>query len=143
MYNIGMFLYARIILDNAEQLSNLEEIEQELSILPESLDEVYVRKSTAHDTNVANIKICRYHRIFSRINNLPPALQRKAKRIFNWIACAPVPMTRYEMEQMLDIASTRDVAPPALNGVNFVGICGAAVEVVDEIPRFVHFTVTE
>ena len=37
-----MFLYARIILDNAELLTNLEEIEQELRVLPESLDEVYV-----------------------------------------------------------------------------------------------------
>lgn len=37
-----MFLYARIVLDNAERLTNLEEIERELHVLPESLDEVYV-----------------------------------------------------------------------------------------------------
>jgi hypothetical protein len=52
-------------------------------------------------------------------------------------------MTQHEMEQMLDIASAKDAAPSTLNSVNFVGICGAAVEVVDETPRFVHFTVNE
>lgn len=63
--------------------------------------------------------------------------------IFNWIACAPTLMTRYEMEQMMDIATTTDAAPSTTASVNFVRICGAAVEVVDERPRFVHFTVSE
>lgn len=36
----GMFLYARIILDNAELLTSLDEIEQELRVLPRDLDEV-------------------------------------------------------------------------------------------------------
>lgn len=39
---IGMFLYARIVLDNAELLTGLEEIERDLEALPADLDEVYV-----------------------------------------------------------------------------------------------------
>lgn len=52
-------------------------------------------------------------------------------------------MTQHEMEQALDIASGSNAAPSIMASVNFVRICGAAVEVVDECPRFVHFTVSE
>jgi hypothetical protein len=34
-----MFLYARIVLDNAETCNGLEEIEQELTVLPVDLNE--------------------------------------------------------------------------------------------------------
>lgn len=36
----GMFLYARVILDNAELLTSLDEMEQELRVFPKDLDEV-------------------------------------------------------------------------------------------------------
>jgi len=38
----GMFLYARIVLDNAELFSSLDEIEGELKALPEDLNEAWV-----------------------------------------------------------------------------------------------------
>lgn len=75
--------------------------------------------------------------------DLSPALQQKAKKIFGWIGCAPVPMTQHEMEQILDIVPERSTAPSVMASLNFGRICGAVVEVVDEIPRFVHFTVSE
>ena len=37
--NQGMFLYARIVLDNVSLLTGLEEIESELRALPEDLDD--------------------------------------------------------------------------------------------------------
>ncbi|KAF3760334.1 hypothetical protein M406DRAFT_269589 [Cryphonectria parasitica EP155] len=121
----GMFLYARIVLDTAEGLTSLEEIERELRAPPKDLDEAYSR-------------------IFARINDLSPPLQRKAKMIYSWIGCAPIPMTQHEMEQALEIASgSNDAAPIVMASVNFVRICGVAVEVVDERPCFVHFTVSE
>lgn len=52
-------------------------------------------------------------------------------------------MTQHEMEQMLDIVAERSAAPSVMASVNFGRICGTVVEVVDEIPRFVHFTVSE
>lgn len=37
----GMFLYAKIMLSSIEELDNLDEICNELRVLPESLDEAY------------------------------------------------------------------------------------------------------
>ncbi len=36
---IGMFLYARIILDNLEQMSSIDEMRNELEALPNDLKE--------------------------------------------------------------------------------------------------------
>ncbi|KAI3319186.1 hypothetical protein HD806DRAFT_295960 [Xylariaceae sp. AK1471] len=120
----GMFLFARIILDNVELLSDFQEIEQELKVLPLDLNDAY-------------------HRIFSRINELPPASRRKARTILGWIGCSPVPMTRCEMEQALLVDLDSRAAPSVTGSVSFVRICGPILEVVDEIPQFVHFTVKE
>ncbi|KAL2130484.1 hypothetical protein VTI74DRAFT_6338 [Chaetomium olivicolor] len=120
----GMFLYARIILDNAELCFSLEEIEQELRVLPTDLNDAYCR-------------------ILSRIAQSSPDLRRKAHRILGWIGCSPVPMTRYEMEQALLIDSTSNVAPSVIASTNFVRICGPIIEIMDESLRFVHFTAKE
>lgn len=52
-------------------------------------------------------------------------------------------MTRHEMEQILEIVPEKNAAPSVMASVNFIRICGTVVEVVDEIPQFVHFTVSE
>lgn len=97
-------------------------------------------------TNI-NLKLTflnyRYYRVFAKINDLPSALQQKAKNILGWIGCAPVPMTRHEMEQILEIVPEQNAAPSVMASVNFIRICGTVVEDVDEIPQFVHFTVSE
>ncbi|KAL2130331.1 hypothetical protein VTI74DRAFT_6582 [Chaetomium olivicolor] len=119
-----MFLYARIILDNAELCTSLEEIEGELKVLPTDLNDAY-------------------HRILVRISRSPPALRRKANLILGWIGCAPVPMTRHEMDQALLVDSTSNPAPSVIASTNFVRICGPIIEVIDESLRFVHFTAKE
>jgi len=65
--------------------------------------------------------------------------------ILGWIGCAPVAMSRHEMEQALLVDSDSDskAAPTVTGSTNFVRICGPIVELVDECPRFVHFTVKE
>ncbi|KAH8897615.1 hypothetical protein GQ53DRAFT_777961 [Thozetella sp. PMI_491] len=117
----GMFLYARIVLDNVELLTGFEEIERELQAMPHDLKDAY-------------------HRIFIRINGLQPTLRQKARKILGWIDSAPVPMTRQELEQALLVDSSSDAAPAVSASVNFVGICGPIVEVLDEKVQFVHFT---
>jgi hypothetical protein len=54
-------------------------------------------------------------------------------------------MTRYEMEQMLlvDGSSDSKAAPCVTTNVNLVRICGPIIEVVNDSPQFVHFTVKE
>ncbi|KAJ2997236.1 hypothetical protein NUW58_g707 [Xylaria curta] len=120
----GMFLFARIILDNAELLTECQEIKQELKVLPLDLNDAY-------------------QRILSKINDLPSALRRKARTILGWIGCSPIPMTVHEMEQALLVDLDSKVAPSVSAPVRFVRICGPIVEVVGEIPQFVHFTVKE
>ena len=137
-----MFLYARIILDNVELLTGFNEIERELRAMPLDLKDAqaYLFNPTL-DTSLTSSS--RYHRIFSRINGLHPTLRQKARKILGWIECAPVPMTRQELEQALLVDSSSDEALSAIASVNFVGICGPIVEVLDEKVQFVHFTVKE
>ncbi|KAH6626209.1 hypothetical protein B0J18DRAFT_443769 [Chaetomium sp. MPI-SDFR-AT-0129] len=120
----GMFLYARIVLDNAETCNGLEEIERELRVLPVDLDDAY-------------------HRILSRIGQSSSSLRRKANMILGWIGSSPLPMKRHEIEQALLVDSSSNAAPAVIANVNFVRICGPIVEVVDENLQFVHFTVKE
>ncbi|KAK4100943.1 hypothetical protein N658DRAFT_559135 [Parathielavia hyrcaniae] len=120
----GMFLYARIVLDNAETCNGLEEIERELRVLPVDLNDAY-------------------HRILARISQSPPTLRRKANMILGWIGPSPIPMTRHEMEQALLVDSNSNAAPAVIATVNFVRICGPIIEVVNEGLQFVHFTVKE
>ena len=41
-FNTGMFLYARIVIDNVVDLISIEDIRRELKALPADLDSVYV-----------------------------------------------------------------------------------------------------
>jgi hypothetical protein len=47
------------------------------------------------------------------------------------------------MEQALLVDSESKAAPSVIASVNFVRICGPIIEIVDDIPQFVHFTVKE
>lgn len=40
MRSKGMFLYARIVIDNVVDLTNINDIRRELRVLPEDLDDV-------------------------------------------------------------------------------------------------------
>ena len=57
-----------------------------------------------------------------------------------------MPMTRLEMEQMLQIepgCSESKAAPRVRAELNFSALCGPLVEMVEDRPQFVHFTVKE
>ncbi|KAF4944315.1 hypothetical protein FSARC_14704 [Fusarium sarcochroum] len=124
----GMFLYARIILDDLEQMSSIEEIRQELRALPNDLTDAY-------------------HRIFVRINNQKAPLREKCRKVLGWIGCAPVPLTTFEMEQALSVdlsaVKERNGLPQLFLPINFVLLCGPIIEIVDDKVQFVHFTVHE
>ncbi|KLO93164.1 uncharacterized protein LW93_6158 [Fusarium fujikuroi] len=120
----GMFLYARIVLEDVEMLQDLDSIRDQLSILPEGLDEAY-------------------ERILQRITKHPSSAQKQCKRILSWIACSPVQITRHEMEQVLIIKKDHRSVPPVRSTLNTLPLCGPLVEADDENLRFVHFTVKE
>lgn len=57
-----------------------------------------------------------------------------------------MPMTRLEMEQMLLVdasCSGPKAAPRVQAELNFAVLCGPLVEMVEDRPQFVHFTVKE
>ncbi|KAK1765267.1 hypothetical protein QBC33DRAFT_496016, partial [Phialemonium atrogriseum] len=121
----GMFLYARIVIDNVVDLNNIDDIRRELRALPEDLDAAY-------------------ERALSRIDGLSTRNRDTVKRILGWIGCSPVPLTLYELEQAILVSvEACDDAPVVDSSLNIVKLCGPIVEVVDETPQFVHFTVKE
>ncbi|KAF5643189.1 nacht domain protein [Fusarium sp. NRRL 52700] len=122
----GMFLYARIVLEDVEMLQDLDSIRDQLKVLPEGLDEAQ-----------------RYERILRRIKKYPSAAQKQCKKILSWVACSPVQITRHEMEQALIIQADQRRVPPVRSILNTLPLCGPLVEVEDEYLKFVHFTVKE
>ncbi|KAL2818731.1 hypothetical protein BDW59DRAFT_165392 [Aspergillus cavernicola] len=122
----GMFLYAKVVLSGVENVDNAAEICEELSVLPEDLDDAYAR-------------------VLSRINKLrPPLIREKARKILGWVGCSPTPLALQEIEQALTIRpgslepERRVSVSPNLNR-----LCGPIIEVIDGYLHFVHFTVKE
>ncbi|RYP65442.1 hypothetical protein DL771_008314 [Monosporascus sp. 5C6A] len=123
----GMFLYAQLILKSLEFLHTVDEIRDELRVLPDDLDDAYGR-------------------IFSRINNNLPSktMRNKARKILGWVGCSPVPLTIQELEQGLAIRiGDTHAIPRGYSTLNLVSLCGPVVEIVDDEVQFVHFTAKE
>ncbi|KAK3378716.1 NACHT domain protein [Lasiosphaeria ovina] len=121
----GMFLYANVVLKCVEFMDNISEIENELRVLPESLNAAY-------------------ERIFQRISSLDPYAKTKACKILGWIACAPTPLTLREIQHALTIRTEdREGKLPLQINLQLDKVCGPIVEVVDDCVQFVHFTVKE
>lgn len=86
----------------------------------------------------------RYERVLARIRKLPHRAGVGAQRILGWIGCSPIPMTKYELEQAMLVGAMALTDAPAVDSqLNLVKLCGPIVEVVDDQPQYVHFTVKE
>ncbi|KAI1770676.1 hypothetical protein F4818DRAFT_432308 [Hypoxylon cercidicola] len=120
----GMFLYARLILENIDALQDVEKIREELRVLPGSLDEIY-------------------ERILRQILKLPAAAQKNARRILSWVACSPQPITRQEMELAVLIEPNTEIIPRVRAELNILQLCGPLVEIRNCNLQFVHFTAKE
>ncbi|KAK7976663.1 Short chain dehydrogenase sol3 [Apiospora arundinis] len=121
----GMFLYARIVLDSIEFITNIDEIYEEIQDLPESLNDVY-------------------NRVLSRVNNLGSRDKIKARQILGWVACSPTPISTQELIHALAINMNHPEKRLELVGsFDFVRLCGPIIEVNDNYVQFVHFTVKE
>jgi hypothetical protein len=85
-----------------------------------------------------------YQRILNRVNRLSPrTLRQKAIKILGWIATSPVPLSLSELQQALLVGSSTGDAPIVSSLLNIVELCGPIVELKDDQPQFVHFTVQE
>ncbi|KAI1179910.1 hypothetical protein F4777DRAFT_404413 [Nemania sp. FL0916] len=122
----GMFLFARLVMDMVDTMHDLSEIQNELTVLPESLDDAY-------------------RRIISRIGQHGGKQNaEKARRLLGWIACSPVAITVEEAQQALVVQSNnRDQVYYAINRLDPLKLLGPIVETADNCIRFVHFTAKE
>ncbi|KAH6845632.1 hypothetical protein B0I37DRAFT_407111 [Chaetomium sp. MPI-CAGE-AT-0009] len=109
----GMFLYARIVLDNVD-LINIEDVRKELRAPPEDLNHAY-------------------ERVFSRINRLSTRKQDRAKRILGWIGSSPVPLTIHELEQAIC----------SVSGCDFTVIGYQTANGLEQHRRKVHLVIRE
>ncbi|PNP49788.1 hypothetical protein THARTR1_09556 [Trichoderma harzianum] len=110
------------MLRSIEELDNLDEIRNELRVLPKDLDEAYGR-------------------LFEKIDRKSEIVKKKCRLILGWISCSPTPLTLLELEQALvvTISDTSRVSSP----LNFIRLCGPIIEIVEGNIQFVHFTVKE
>ncbi|KAH1932003.1 hypothetical protein KXV48_007907 [Aspergillus fumigatus] len=122
----GMFLYAKIVLSSIELIDDVAEICEDLSVLPEDLDDAYSR-------------------VLVRINKLrPPSARDKARRILAWVGCSPTPLTVQEIEQALMIKpGSLELERKVIASPNLNRLCGPIIEIIDGYIQFVHFTVKE
>ncbi|KAJ5175558.1 NACHT nucleoside triphosphatase [Penicillium canariense] len=118
----GMFLYARVVMDNVQMCYTSEMVKSELRVLPEDLHEA----------------------VLDRLNKLPPSSSTLCRRALGWIGCTPVSITVEEMSfaLSLDPDGKRDL-PRSESLLNVVGLCGPIVEISNGYVSFVHFTVKE
>ncbi|PKX97986.1 uncharacterized protein P174DRAFT_508347 [Aspergillus novofumigatus IBT 16806] len=105
---------------------DVAEICEDLSILPEDLDDAYSR-------------------VLVRINKLrPPSARDKARRILAWVGCSPTPLTVQEVEQALTIKpGSLELEKKVFASPNLNRLCGPIIEISDGYIQFVHFTVKE
>lgn len=85
-----------------------------------------------------------YFRILNRINQLRPSEKDRVRKILGWVGCAPMPLTRQEIEQALVVSREGNKENTKVIAVlDMPRICGPIVEGVDDYIQFVHFTVKE
>ncbi|KAF7118883.1 hypothetical protein CNMCM5793_008519 [Aspergillus hiratsukae] len=120
----GMFLYAKVVLSGIELIDDVAEICEQMSILPEDLDDAYSR-------------------VLVRIDKLrPPSAREKARRILTWVGSSPTPLTVQEIEQALTVKpGSHELEKKVFASPNFYRLCGPIIEIVDGYVQFVHFTV--
>jgi len=127
----GMFLFARLVLENLHDQENLENVYRELhpDTFPKGFDQAYVRR--IH--NYIWLTTRRYARIVDRIFKNPSIVQRQtAQKLLGWITFSKRPMKWHEIQGATSIDIQQRV-------VNFEGrqmpdhirdICGSLVEVL-------------
>ncbi|EUC40122.1 hypothetical protein COCMIDRAFT_30891 [Bipolaris oryzae ATCC 44560] len=121
-----MFLYARLVCDNLELQSDLDDVKAEVDNLPSGLNEAYGR-------------------VLSRIEkDLPPQAKLEAKQILEWVSCSLDLITKSEIQFALMIARGKD--PSRGSRRLFMDIfqrCGPIIEEINGYIRFVHFSARE
>lgn len=154
---IGMFLYARIVMENLFSQTRLSALHREMDpgTFPRGIEKAYVPSFCIYWlTQQANALKYRYNRVAVRVFNLIPGQREDAKKLLGWIVCAKRPLRWREIQALFCI-------DPIKGNVDYTGerlrvtskeLCGALVDVHlvpgqtperDEIVNIVHRTARE
>ncbi|KAL8788589.1 MAG: hypothetical protein Q9195_007233 [Heterodermia aff. obscurata] len=119
----GMFLYARLVCDSLESLSDTDDVNQEIENLPQGLNEAYGR-------------------ILERIERgLKSSERAQARAILEWVSCSIFPVDQNEIGLALSIANGKDPFQGLKNSLlEVVRRCGPIIEIVNGHIYFVHFS---
>ncbi|KAJ5740685.1 hypothetical protein N7493_000557 [Penicillium malachiteum] len=119
----GMILYAKVVMENVQMCHDADSIKNELSALPETLEDAYSR-------------------ILVRLHELQPTTRELSRRALGWIGCSPLPILIQELSFALSIKDGIKDGKGTRN-LSIVQLCGPIVEVSGDYVHFVHFTVKE
>lgn len=146
MQQIGMFLYARLILDylSANVFVNGDELKSAIDKLPRELSDLYVLHSSHFHRMFSVDKIHSYRGILAQI--LAPLDQNSTnhiKCILGWVAHARRPLRRSELLSAVSFTSgDPNVKLPAPHYI--IDVCrGLVEERSDTTLSFIHSSVKE
>ncbi|KAL9046215.1 MAG: hypothetical protein Q9214_000890, partial [Letrouitia sp. 1 TL-2023] len=119
----GMFLYARLVCDGLESLSDPADIQDGVRNLPQGLNEAYGR-------------------ILERIDrDLSIAERVQARAILEWVSCSIVPVSQNEIQLALSVVNGKDPFQGRKESLlNVVQRCGPIIEINNDLIEFVHFS---
>ncbi|KAG4273469.1 hypothetical protein FPRO04_09592 [Fusarium proliferatum] len=112
----GMFLYARVVLDNLESMDSIQEFEDELEsgTFPEDLDQAYNRIT---------------QRILKRHG---PSRHKTVRKILGWVTCAARPLRWREIQSRFCIDAEKETCNIRnLRRDSCKTICSSLVDVTD------------
>lgn len=137
----GMFLYAKLVIENLKSQLDLSAIKREAANLPTGLDQASVLSETS---SVSDANPCSYGRIIARIEGLQPGEQSYARTILAWVSCSRVPLRKQEIIQGLMIHE-EDSALVTERRVltDLRKICGPIIEFDGDFVLYVHFSARE
>ncbi|KAI1481969.1 hypothetical protein F4774DRAFT_417330 [Daldinia eschscholtzii] len=123
---LGMFIYAKLVLQMVRDQGTLYGIETQMESLPDGLDQAYGR-------------------LFDRIKiGLPQGLRNVVRTILQWIACAQRPLREEEILQILALDPGKsDFTRGRKEFRDIFKACGPVIEAQSGSIRFVHFSAKE
>ncbi|CAD6594213.1 MAG: hypothetical protein ASARMPREDX12_008428 [Alectoria sarmentosa] len=121
----GMFLYAKLVIENLKSQLNLSDIRREAANLPTGLDQAYGR-------------------IIARIEDMQPSEQFYPRTILAWVSCSKATLRKQEIIQALMIHEEDSSLVTERRILKNIGqLCGPIIEFDGELVSYVHFTAKE
>jgi hypothetical protein len=145
--NLGMFLYARLVLDyiSANLFYSGDELKDAIDQLPETLAELFVYSAFILPSHKEPNNAPSYHKllaqILARLNELS---HDRVRCIFSWIAFAKRPLKNFEFLSALSFTSGNPTLSKLVPRYAVEDICSPLIEERrDTSLAFIHISVKQ